>query len=73
MVVLLGATLFFYAIHQIGVSSWVPYILETERGATSNAASLGLSFYWVGIIAGRFLSARTVDRLGGARFWSPGF
>lgn len=63
-VVLLGAALFFYAMHQIGLTSWVPYFLETSRGAAANVASLGLSLYWVGIIAGRFVASRIVERTG---------
>jgi fucose permease len=63
-VVILGMALFFYAIHQVGLTSWVPYFLESSRGAGANAASIGLSAYWVGIIAGRFLMSRVVDRVG---------
>lgn len=63
-VVLLGSALFFYAMHQIGLTSWVPYFLETARGAAADLASLGLSLYWVGIIAGRFVASRVVERTG---------
>jgi fucose permease len=62
----LGAAIFFYAIHQVGLTAWVPYYLESSRGAGANAASIGLSAYWVGIIVGRFLVSRIVDRLGAA-------
>lgn len=61
---LLAGALFFYAIHQVGLVSWLPYFLETARDASSTVASLGLSFYWVGIILGRYAASRAVDRLG---------
>jgi FHS family glucose/mannose:H+ symporter-like MFS transporter len=61
---LLGAALFFYAIHQVGLISWLPYFLETSRDASTTIASLGLSFYWVGIILGRYAASRAVSRLG---------
>lgn len=61
---LLAGTLLFYAFHQVGINSWIPYFLETSRGAGADVASLGLSLYWVGIIAGRFLTSRFVERTG---------
>ncbi len=60
----LGGLLFFYAIHQIGITAWLPYFLEAARGASPDLASAGLSMYWIGIIAGRFLASRSVRRLG---------
>lgn len=71
-ILLLGGTLFFYAVHQVGLTSWVPYFLEHGRGASADVASLGLSAYWVGIIGGRFLASRLVDRIGAARFLVAG-
>lgn len=64
---LLGTALFFYAIHQVGITSWVPYFLEASRGASADIASIGLSAYWIGIIGGRFGASRLVERLGAAR------
>ena len=64
---LLAGALFFYAVHQVGVTSWVPYFLESTRGAGADLASFGLSAYWVGIIVGRFFASRAVERLGAAR------
>lgn len=60
----LGTILLFYAIHQIGVTAWLPYYLEAARGADPDVASMGLSLYWIGIIAGRFLASRSARRLG---------
>lgn len=62
----IGLAMFFYAVHQVGLTSWVPYFLEETRGAGANSASFGLSAYWVGIIVGRFLVSRIVDRFGTA-------
>jgi fucose permease len=61
---IMGGLFFFYAIHQVGITSWVPYFLETARGAGPGTASMGLSAYWVGIIGGRFLSSRLVEPVG---------
>jgi len=63
-IALLSGLLFFYAIHQVGISSWVPFFLETARGVGPTVASLGLSAYWVGIIGGRYISSRIVGRIG---------
>ena len=58
---LLGLLLFFYAVHQVGVSSWLPQYLESA-GVDPDLAAAGLSFYWVGIITGRLLTARLADK-----------
>lgn len=71
-VVALGVLLFFYAIHQVGVISWLPYFLQNERGAGADFASVGLSIYWVGIIIGRFIASLLADRVGSARMLRGG-
>ncbi len=71
-ILLLGGTLFFYAVHQVGLTSWVPYFLEHGRGAGADVAGLGLSAYWVGIIGGRFLASRLVERVGATRILVAG-
>ncbi len=68
----LSFVLFFYAMHQIGVVAWLPYYLESGRGASSDLASLSLSAYWVGIIGGRFVTARVVARVGAERILCAG-
>ncbi len=67
LVGMLSFLLFFYAIHQIGLVAWLPYYLEVGRGASSDLASYALSMYWIGIIAGRFISSRVVVRIGARR------
>ncbi len=71
-IALLSAALFFYAIHQIGVTAWLPYYLETSRGIDPDIASLGLSLYWIGIIGGRFGASRTARRVGARRLLGIG-
>ncbi len=61
---LLGVALFFYAIHQIGVSTWIPYFVENVLGSSPSLASGALSAYWLGIIVGRFAASRLVERSG---------
>ncbi|TFG39037.1 MAG: MFS transporter, partial [Syntrophobacterales bacterium] len=71
-IVILGGLLLFYAVHQIGLTSWIPHFLETARGAGPDLASFGLSAYWVGIIAGRYITGRIVDRFGAGRLLAWG-
>ncbi len=68
----LGTILLFYAIHQIGVTAWLPYYLEAARGADPDVASMGLSLYWIGIIGGRFLASRSAPRLGASNILFAG-
>ncbi len=72
IIVGLGVLLFFYAIHQIGVISWLPYFLQNQRGTGADFASVGLSMYWVGIIAGRIVASLLADRVGSARMLCVG-
>ncbi len=65
---LLGGALLFYAIHQVGISSWLPYFYESSRASGADLASAGLSVYWIGIIIGRFFASWAVKRVGAARF-----
>lgn len=63
----LGAVLFFYIVHQSGVTTWLPLYMEESLGTTPAAAGFALSLFWIGIIAGRFLSARLAARFGASR------
>ncbi len=72
IVAALGVLLFFYAIHQIGVVSWLPYFLQNQLRTGADFASVGLSMYWVGIIAGRILASIIADRVGSARMLCVG-
>lgn len=47
-----------------GIFSWVAYYLTTTRDLTAAIASMGVSVFWVGIVAGRFACGRLVERTG---------
>lgn len=66
-VILLGFVVLFYAIHQLGTTSWLPYYLESTLGVSPVLASAGLSFYWAGIIGSRFVVSRIGSRIGEIR------
>jgi fucose permease len=42
----------------IGISSWITNYMLAEIGAQPSLASLALPFYWIGIISGRFITAK---------------
>lgn len=67
-----AVVLLLYAIHQVGISSWLPYYLETVRLFPPDRAGFALSMYWIGIIAGRLAAARWADTLGVRRFLAIG-
>ncbi len=66
-VVLLGFVVLFYAVHQVGTTTWLPFYLESSLGMRPTLASAGLSFYWAGIILSRFLVSRFGSRIGEKR------
>ena len=66
-VVVLGVILLFYAMHQLGTTSWLPLFLETVRGVRPMVASAALSFYWIGVIVSRLLASFIGARLGETR------
>ena len=66
-VALLGLVVLFYAVHQVGTSTWLPYYLESALGMRPTLASAGLSFYWAGIILSRFLVSRFGSLIGEKR------
>lgn len=66
-VIFLGLVVLFYAVHQLGTTSWLPYYLESTLGVPPALASAGLSFYWAGIIASRFTVSRIGTRIGEIR------
>lgn len=66
-VTLLGLVVLFYAVHQLGTTSWLPLYLESTLGVRPAVGSVGLSLYWVGIIASRFLVSRFGSRIGEVR------
>ena len=44
--------------------SWVAYYLVHARDLMAATASLGVSLFWVGIVAGRFLCGQLAERMG---------
>jgi len=66
-VTLLGLVVLFYAIHQLGTTSWLPMYLESSLSLRPAVASAGLSLYWFGIIVSRFVAARFASRIGEMR------
>ena len=66
-VVLLGMVVLFYAIHQVGTTTWLPMYLQSAVGVSPALAGAGLSLYWVGIIASRYITARFGAHIGETR------
>lgn len=56
-VVCLMVILLCYCGHQIGINSWLPAYMQKDLGAERTMANLSLSVFWVGLIAGRLISA----------------
>ena len=56
--VLLGLSLLLYAIHQSGITAWLPHYMNTELNANLNVSSYALSIYWIGIILSRLIASR---------------
>lgn len=52
-----------YCGHQIGINSWLPAYMQKNLGAERAMASLSLSVFWVGLIAGRLISAVLTTRV----------
>ena len=66
-VTLLGLVVLFYAIHQLGTTSWLPFYLESKLFVRPAVASAGLSLYWFGIITSRFFASMFASRIGEMR------
>lgn len=66
-VTLLGLVVLFYAIHQLGTTSWLPFYLESTLFVRPAVASVGLSLYWFGIITSRFFASMFASRIGEMR------
>ena len=56
--VLLGLSLLLYAVHQSGITAWLPHYMSTELNANLNVSSYALSIYWIGIILSRLIASR---------------
>jgi fucose permease len=62
---LLGIAIAAYVASELGVSNWLVRFLEPAPLAT---ATLALSFYWLGLTAGRLVSSAIADRFDHLRF-----
>ena len=60
---LLGLSLLLYAVHQSGITAWLPHYMNTELHAGVNLSSYALSLYWVGIILSRLIASRISTRV----------
>jgi len=58
------AAIFFYVGSEIGVFSWAPLYSTDYLNNSEEISSLLPSIFWMGLLAGRFLSARFVDKVG---------
>ncbi len=56
--------IFFYVASEIGVFSWAPLYSTDYLKNNKELSSLLPSIFWVGLLAGRFLSSGFVDRIG---------
>ena len=57
MIWILCLIMFFYVGHQSSVIIWMPMYLETALLVNPTMSSLTLSFFWLGIVIGRFTCA----------------
>ena len=57
---LMGLILLFYSFHQLSVTTWLPYFMEYSLNSTKLLSSLTLSFFWFGIIIGRYLTSNLI-------------
>jgi fucose permease len=55
---------FFYVSSEIGVSSWASIYSADFRNYSKELSSLLPSIFWVGLLIGRFISSRFVDKTG---------
>ena len=61
---LVSAGIFFYVASEIGVFSWAPMYSTDYIKTGEGLASLLPSLFWVGLLIGRFMSSKWVDKVG---------
>lgn len=61
---LICCSVFFYVGSEIGVFSWAPIFSTDKMQNSEELSSLLPSMFWIGLLIGRFLSARWVDKVG---------
>jgi len=55
---------FFYVGSEIGVFSWAPIYSTDKMGNPDELSSILPSLFWIGLLVGRFVSAKWVDQVG---------
>lgn len=55
---------FFYVGSEIGVFSWAPIYSTDRMGNSEQLSSILPSLFWIGLLIGRFISAKWVDQIG---------
>lgn len=61
---LICCAIFFYVGSEIGVFSWAPIYSTDKMQNSEELSSLLPSMFWIGLLIGRFLSAKWVDKVG---------
>ena len=61
---LICSAVFFYVGSEIGVFSWAPIYSTDKMQNSEELSSILPSMFWIGLLIGRFLSARWVDKVG---------
>ena len=59
----LGGMLFLYVGGEMGIGAWLFLYLRSAAGLGATIASSGVSFYWLGLIAGRITGGRLAHRI----------
>lgn len=59
----LGGMLFLYVGGEMGIGAWLFLYLRTAAALGATVASWGVSFYWLGLIAGRIVGGRLAHRI----------
>ncbi len=55
---------FFYVGSELGISSWASSYAADHRRYSMEISSILPSIFWIGLLAGRFISSELVDRVG---------
>lgn len=69
---ILCSIMFLYSGHQNGISVWLPMYMESYLNASPALSGMGLSAFWLGIIAGRLGASFLPPSLKGKKFISIG-
>jgi fucose permease len=59
----IGGVLFLYVGAEMGIGAWLFLYLRTAASLGATVASWGVSFYWLGLIAGRIVGGRLAHRI----------